>query len=143
MIHTGFSVTDIDAAIQFYRDAFGYELVLEDREMEQLIASVTGLAGLRAELAQMRRPGTDKAVEFIAFHDVPDSGPALAPVLPGQGHLCFEVADLDDSLQRLTALGAKLVGDVTTFPEGEGRSVYLQEPGGTVIELEEVLEPPR
>jgi catechol 2,3-dioxygenase-like lactoylglutathione lyase family enzyme len=135
LTHAGFAVADLDAAVEFYRRAFGYEVAFEDRGMTDLIRHVTGLPGLRCDLAQLRRPGSDGLLELIAFRDVPYRGSHRAPVRPGQGHVGFEVDNLDEVIGRLQALGASLVGDVTLFPEG--RSVYLREPSGTVVELDE------
>jgi hypothetical protein len=48
------------------------------------------------------------------------------------------VVDLDAGLAKARRHGATPVGEVVTYPDG--RSIYLREPGGSVLELEEVQE---
>jgi catechol 2,3-dioxygenase-like lactoylglutathione lyase family enzyme len=133
--HTSLGVRDLDASLGFYARAFGCTPTLVARDMTDLIRAMTGLAGLRCDLAQLRVPGSDHVLELVAFHDVPPGRADDAPVRAGHGHVSFAVDDLDAALARLEGLGARRVGAVTAFPDG--RAVYLREPGGSVVELDE------
>jgi catechol 2,3-dioxygenase-like lactoylglutathione lyase family enzyme len=130
--HTSLSVSDLGQAIAFYRDAFGFEVVFEEGGMDAQIESIVGIAGLRCDLAQLRRPGTRHVLELIAFRSPSD---APAPTRPGEGHVAFVAEDFDGALERLLWLGASQLGSVTAF--AEGRSVYLREPSGSIVELSE------
>ena len=133
--HTGLAVSDLDAAIRFYRDAFGFEVVFEDRDMQGLIEKVVGIPGLNCQLAQLRSPLGQQVLELIAFQAGPSGHHASAPITPGTAHVSIQVDDLDREIERLTQLGATVLGQVTAFPDG--RSVYLRDPSGTFIELDE------
>jgi len=111
---------------------------LSDRGMTGFIERVTGLPGLRCDLALMRVPDSTCRFELIAFAGVPPGRSDDAPVRVGHGHVCFVVHDLDVALARVERLGATRLGVVTRFPEG--RSVYVREPGGSVLELDEPSE---
>ena len=65
-----------------------------------------------------------------------DDGP-LEPGWPeGVDHVAFEVGDLDKECERLRRRGYA-VGDPQTFPWG--RSTYLNDPDGRMVELHETL----
>ncbi|WP_320671365.1 VOC family protein [Patulibacter defluvii] len=139
LAHCSLAVRDIDVAIGFYRAAFGAELAFSDRDMTDLIRPTVGLPDVRCDLAQLTLPGTRQQIELIAFRDVPPGREDEAPVRVGHGHVCFEVDDLDAALAHVGALGAVPVGEIVGFPEG--RAVYVREPAGSVIELEEIPQP--
>jgi catechol 2,3-dioxygenase-like lactoylglutathione lyase family enzyme len=129
--HSSLAVRDLDRAVNFYREAFGFELVFQARGMSDLIERIAGVDGLRCDLAQLRCGRSGHVLELIAFRNPAAAVDARPPV----GHVAFEVADVDPALAAVGALGAELVGEVTPFPEG--RSVYCREPGGSVFELSE------
>jgi predicted enzyme related to lactoylglutathione lyase len=136
LAHASLAVDDLDRAVAFYRAAFDAEALLVDHGMTDLIARTVGVAGAGADLAQLRLPGTEQAIELIAFRGVPAGREDDAPTRVGHGHVCFEVDDLDEALAHVGALGAVPVGEVVQFPEG--RAVYVREPAGSVFELEEI-----
>ena len=115
---------------------FGGQVLLDARGMTDLIQRTTGLPGVTCDLAQLRLPGASVLLELIAFRDVPAGREDQAPVRAGHGHVCVGVADLAASLARALKHGAAQVGQVVAYPEGQ--SVYLREPGGSVLELEEL-----
>ena len=136
--HTSFSVTDLDAAIRFYESAFGFSVVFEARGLTKQAASITGTPGMEFDVAHLVSPLSPHRLELIQFSstNIPASDNASnAPTMPGTGHLSFVVENLEHAIAAVQALGARQLGAVTTF--AEGRSVYLMEPSGTVIELEE------
>lgn len=62
---------------------------------------------------------------------------------PGGGmhHICFEVTDLTSAVAKLTADGARVLGDGTPKPGAHGNPVVFLHPkdfDGTLIELEQV-----
>lgn len=136
LAHASLAVADVDRAIAFYGAAFGAEPLLVDHGMTDLIGRTVGVAGVGADLAQLRLPGTDQLIELIAFRGVPAGREDDAPTRVGHGHVCFEVDDLDAALAHVERLGAARVGEVVRFPEG--RAAYVREPAGSVFELEEV-----
>jgi catechol 2,3-dioxygenase-like lactoylglutathione lyase family enzyme len=129
--HSALAVVDLDRAVAFYREAFGFAVLFEARGMTDLIARIAGVEGLGCDLAQLRRPDSPHVLELIAFR----SPAAAVEARPPVGHLAFHVADFDPALAVVGTLGAEQVGEVTRFPEG--RSVYCREPGGSVFELAE------
>jgi catechol 2,3-dioxygenase-like lactoylglutathione lyase family enzyme len=136
LLHASLAVTDIDDSLRFYRQAFAAEITFEARGMTDLIRRTTGLPDVTCDLAQLRFAARGSLLELIAFRDVPAGSEDLAPVRAGHGHVCIGVADFDATLALARSCGARPLGEVVLYPEG--RSVYLREPGGSVVELEEV-----
>ena len=133
--HTGVSVSDLSSALAFYRDSFGFEPVFEAMDMSDLIESITGIPGLRADLVQCSSPVSETVLELIQFRNVPAGYQGQAPIEPGRSHVAFLVTNLDLAIAETVAAGGELIGEVTEF--SEGRAAYLSDPSGHVVELEE------
>ena len=139
LVHSSLAVNDLDRAVEFYREAFGAEVLFSDYGMTDLISRTAGLEGLTSDLAQLTFPGSEHVVELIAFHHIPAGRDDDAPVRVGHGHVCFDVGDLGRALATARALGAVPVGEIVDFP-GECRAIYMREPAGSVFELSEPYE---
>jgi len=133
--HVGVSVSDLSAALTFYREGFGFEPVFEALDMSDLIQSITGIPGLRADLVQCSSPVSETVLELIQFRNIPSDYRGAAPVEPGRSHVALLVSNLDEAIAEILAAGGELIGQVTEF--SEGRAVYLSDPAGFVVELEE------
>lgn len=136
--HTGISVENLSHSLQFYKAAFGYEPVFEAMDMSDLIESITGVAGLRADLVQCKSELSGQILELIKFRNIPNDASDLAPIRVGRSHNAFLVPDIDFAIAEIEKTGGKLIGSITQF--SEGRCAYLSDGFGNAIELEEVLE---
>lgn len=136
--HTSLAVKDIDSAIAFYRDAFGFQVILEEREMMKQIEAMTDTQGLSCDLVQLQAGFSDHVLELISFKHSRQKllGIGEKPIGPGAAHIAFYVEDLASAIQHVESLGAKPVGQVTRFDEGQ--SVYYREPGGSFLEIEQI-----
>lgn len=131
--HTGLTVRDLDAAVRFYRDALGGEVLFISKDITDEARSIVGLPMVSADVAQLAVPGSQEILELVHWRNVPDE--RRPPTSPGEAHVAVRANDFDASLNRFMRLGAKALGEVTMFPDG--RAAYLHEPSGTVLELEE------
>lgn len=136
LLHASLAVDDVDRSMAFYAAVFGTRVALDARGMTDLIRRTISLPDVSCDLAQLQFGDDGALLELIAFHDVPQGSEDAAPVRVGHGHVCLGVTDFDRVLSDAQAKGAALVGEVVMYPEG--RSVYLREPGGSVLELEDV-----
>jgi catechol 2,3-dioxygenase-like lactoylglutathione lyase family enzyme len=139
MDNVGIVVEDIGAAIEFFAD-LGLEL--ESRApIEGLWADgVTGLRGMRVEIAMMRTPDGHSRLElsrFLAPRAVADHRRAPVNAL-GYLRVMFTVEDIDDTLARLGSHGAELVGDVVQYGDTY-RLCYIRGPEGILIGLAQEL----
>ncbi len=125
--HVAIVVSDIEAALGFWRDALGLELshVEEVQEQETLVAFLpTG--GSEVELVQ---PTTDS------------SGMARYMLKrgPGMHHICFEVENIEESLARLKEKGVQLINEEPTVGAGGKKIAFIhpKSTGGVLVELYE------
>lgn len=139
MDNVGIVVADIDAAIAFFTEL---GLVLEGRAPIEgdWADGVTGLHGMRVEIAMMRTPDGHSRLElsrFLAPPVVADHRNAPVNAL-GYLRVVFTVEDIDDTLVRIVKRGAKLVGEVVQY-ENMYRLCYIRGPEGILIGLAEQL----
>jgi methylmalonyl-CoA/ethylmalonyl-CoA epimerase len=118
-------VRALDQVLPFYRDILGLDQVpLDDADG----AHIAGLAAGESlvELLEAKRDDSPIAT-FVARRG------------PGIHHICFEVPNLDDALDRCRKAGVRLI-DETPRVGAEGRRIAFLHPsatGGVLIELTE------
>src|ERR1043165_9030479 len=139
MDNVGIVVEDIDAAIEFFSE-LGLELEGRAPIEGNWADGVTGLRGMRVEIAMMRTPDRHSRLElsrFLAPAVVADHRNAPVNAL-GYLRVMFTVEDIDATLARLRKLGAQLVGEVVQY-ENVYRLCYIRGPEGLLIGLAEEL----
>src|SRR6478609_8978540 len=111
MDNDGIVVEDLDVAIAFFTEL---GLVFEGRAPIEgdWADGVTGLRGMRVEIAMMRTPDGHSRLERSRFLAPPVSADHRTAPVNALGYLrvMFAVDDIDDTLARLAAHGAELVG---------------------------------
>ena len=133
-------VEDLDAAVAFFAD-LGMELEGK-AQIEGLFADRTvGLDGLRSEIVMMRTPDGHSKLELTKYHT--PAAVAAEPANPppntlGLHRVMFAVDDIDDTIARLRAHGAELLGEVAQF-ESTFRLCYLRGPAGIIVALAEQI----
>lgn len=139
MDNVGIVVEDLDAAIAFFTE-LGLQLEGRAPIEGDWADGVTGLRGMRVEIAMMRTPDGHSRLElsrFLAPAVVADH--RVAPVNSlGYLRVMFAVDDIDDTLSRLGKLGAKVVGEVVQY-ESVYRLCYIRGPEGILIGLAQEL----
>jgi catechol 2,3-dioxygenase-like lactoylglutathione lyase family enzyme len=139
MDNVGIVVESLDAAISFFSEL---GLKLEGRAMIEgdWAGRITGLGSQRVEIAMMVTRDGHSRLELSRFLNPPViSDHRNAPVNAlGYLRVMFAVEDLDDTLKRLRALGAELVGEVVKY-EQVYRLCYIRGPEGILIGLAEEL----
>jgi catechol 2,3-dioxygenase-like lactoylglutathione lyase family enzyme len=137
MDNMGIVVEDLDAAVEFFSE-LGLEFEGRMPIEGDWAGRVTGLHGQRVEVAMMRTPDGHSRLELSRF-DAPSiaSDHRRAPVNSlGYLRVMFAVDDLDDTLARLTKLGATVVDEVVNY-ENVYRLCYIRGPEGILIGLAE------
>lgn len=130
--HVSVVVDRLEASAEFYRAAFGFMPSFGPVDVGQALGRMVSVAGIDARLIQLSRGNGGLAIELIEASGTAASGAGPVP----QAHIAFTVPNLDDALDAAREHGATLLGEIVDFEEG--RSAYLKEPGGSVIELEEM-----
>jgi len=139
MDNVGIVVESLDDAIAFFAEL---GLRLEGRAMieGEWAGRVTGLPSQRVEIAMLVTPDGHSRLELSRFLDPPVVADHRNAPVNALGYLrvMFAVDDIDDTLARLSRLGAQLVGEVVQY-EDVYRLCYIRGPEGVLIGLAEEL----
>ena len=139
MDNVGIVVESLDTAIAFFTEL---GLKLQGRGMieGEWAGRVTGLGTQQVEIAMMVTPDGYSRLELSRFLTpavVADHRNAPVNAL-GYLRVMFAVDDIDETLGRLRAHGAQLVGDVVRY-EQSYKLCYIRGPEGLLIGLAEEL----
>src|SRR5687767_13912784 len=142
MDNVGIVVEDMDAAIEFFTE-LGLELEGRAPIEGDWADGVTGLRGMRVEIAMMRTPDGHGLIEMSRFHAPPVAADHRGAPVNALGYLrvMFTVDDIDDTLARLAERGAELVGDVVQYQD-RYRLCYIRGPERILIGLAQELGQP-
>ena len=138
--NVGIVVEDLDAAIAFFSEL---GLTLEGRAPIEgdWADGVTGLRGMRVEIAMLRTPDGQCRIELSRFLSPPVAADHRRAPVNALGYLrvMFSVDNLDDTLRRLGKHGTTVVGRVVQYKDVY-RLCYIRGPEGILIGLAEELE---
>jgi catechol 2,3-dioxygenase-like lactoylglutathione lyase family enzyme len=145
--HTGFTVSDLDAAIHFYRDLLGFELVARRMVDAELAVALSGIADAEIEVAFLDLPGGEQRdgshdLELVHYHRPLEAGAAGYVSRPGAAHLAIVVDDAVAAHAELSAAGVAFVSPPNLVASGAragARMCYFRGPDGLVHEL---FQPP-
>lgn len=140
MDNVGIVVADLDAAIAFFTE-LGLELEGRAPVEGDWADGVTGLPGMRVEIAMLRTPDGHSRLELSRFLAPPVAADHRTAPVNALGYLrvMFAVDDLDDTLARLTKLGARVVGTVVNYQDVY-RLCYVRGPEGILLGLAQQLD---
>ncbi len=138
--HVGITVADLDTVTDFFV-GLGLEPEGPRASIEgEFLDTVIGIPNSRTEIVMLQAPGGGTRLELSAFvrpdHD-PGSPTAMATEL-GLRNVCFEVADLRGTLERLADQGYGLVGGVGQY-EDMWLMAYVRGPEGIIVSLSESI----
>lgn len=137
--HTSFTVANLERALEFWTKGLGFQAATVGERKGDWQARVTGVPGARIKVAHLF--GYGHHMELIQYLNPPVVPLSLHPNLPGVGHICLEVTDIDKTLDRLVSLGGKTQGEVADVTDGSAngcRALYIRDPDGIIIELLEL-----
>lgn len=139
MDNVGIVVEDLGAAIDFFAE-LGLELEGRATIEGEWAGRVTGLADQRVEIAMMRTPDGHSRLELSRFLAPPVAADHRNAPVNALGYLrvMFAVDGIDETLARLQARGAQLVGEVVQYQDTY-RLCYIRGPEGLLIGLAEEL----
>ena len=102
---------------------------------------VNGLESVQVEIVMMRTPDGHGQLEVTKFRNpkLVEIDPAIAPPnAPGLRSVMFTVENVDDTVTRMRAHGAELVGEVVQYGD-KYKLCYMRGPAGIIVALAEEL----
>jgi methylmalonyl-CoA/ethylmalonyl-CoA epimerase len=135
--HVGIAVPDLDAAIAFYRDAFGMQVLHEETNQEQKVReAMVGVGDPAAPHAciQLLAP-LDETSTIAKFLD--RSGPGLQ-------QLAYRVSDVEEASRVMRERGVRTLYDAPRRGTSDSRINFLhpKDTGGVLVELVEPAASP-
>ncbi|GAA1251702.1 VOC family protein [Oryzihumus leptocrescens] len=135
--HVGITVSDLESVTAFFV-GLGLEVEGSMFVEGEFIDTVIGIPDSRTQIVMLRPPGGGTAIELSSFvrpdHE-PGSSNAMANEL-GLRNVCFEVDDLQSTVDGLAEDGYGLVGGIGQH-EDTWRMAYVRGPEGIVVSLAE------
>jgi catechol 2,3-dioxygenase-like lactoylglutathione lyase family enzyme len=138
--HVSVVVDDLPAAIAFFSE-LGLEREGEAAISGEWVDRVNGIEGVQVDIVMMRTPDGHGRLELTKFRNpaLVESAPAVAPPnTVGLRSVMFAVEGIDETVARMRAQGAELVGDVVQY-ENLYRLCYMRGPGGIIVALAEEI----
>jgi catechol 2,3-dioxygenase-like lactoylglutathione lyase family enzyme len=138
--HVSVVVVDLAAAITFFTE-LGLNLEGKAAIEGPWVDRVNGLESVQVDIVMMRTPDGHGRLELTKFRTpkLVESEPAIAPPNTlGLQSVMFTVESVDDTVARMCAYGAELVGEVAQS-ENLYRLCYMRGPGGIIVALAEEL----
>jgi catechol 2,3-dioxygenase-like lactoylglutathione lyase family enzyme len=133
-------VDDLDSAVAFFTE-LGMELEGKAQIQGVWADRTVGLDGVRSDIAMMRTPDGHGRLELTKYHTpaAADAGPENPPPNTlGLHRVMFAVDDIYDTVARLRAHGAELLGEVVQY-EGIFLLCYVRGPAGIIVALAEQI----
>jgi len=142
--HIGVTVTDLDRALDWYRDVLGFEPIVSPVAVQVgdghpgalaadvfgpscrrfRVAHLAGANGTALELFEFVEPRTERRVQSLEYWRT------------GAFHFCVVAPDIDHLVEQIEVSGGKRRTRVwDMFPGEPYRMCYCEDPFGTIIEL--------
>jgi catechol 2,3-dioxygenase-like lactoylglutathione lyase family enzyme len=138
--HISVVVDDLPDAVAFFT-ALGLTLEGEARVEGPWVDRINRLDGVQVDIVMMRTPDGHGRLELTKFRspELVEIEPAIAPPNAlGLRSVMFTVESVDETVARLRAIGAELVGEVAQYEEMY-RLCYMRGPAGIIVALAEEL----
>jgi catechol 2,3-dioxygenase-like lactoylglutathione lyase family enzyme len=138
--HVSVVVEDLEAAIAFFT-TLGMTVEGKAAVEGSWVDRVNGIEGVQADIVMMRTPDGHGRLELTRFRNpqlVKVEPAAPPPNAPGLRSVMFTVGSVDDTVARLRAQGAELVGAVAQYKDTY-RLCYVRGPAGIIVALAEEL----
>lgn len=138
--HISVVVDDLAAAIDFFTTlgmTRGGEMPIEGPWVDR----INGIENIQVDIVMMKTPDGHGQLELTKFRNpkLVAIEPAIAPPNAlGLRSVMFAVESVDDTVARLRAKGATLIGEVVQY-EDKYRLCYMRGPAGIIVALAEEL----
>jgi len=129
--HVGTTVSDLEQAVEFYRDVLGFDVLSEFESSGESFATGVGVPNATGKFAHLDAQGV--RVELIEYDPAGEPCTAESVNQRGAKHLGFEVDDVD-------AFYADLPDDVESISEPQttptgARILFIRDPEDNLIEI--------
>lgn len=137
--HHGFTVSNLDESLKFYRDALGLEVVrVSERKDLPSYNTILGYDDVHLNVAILTHPVNDFVLELFQYINPPSTKRELDNYYVGSSHVAFEVEDINGTYENLKANGFTSINppvDVVRDGVTVARAMYALDPDGISVEM--------
>ncbi len=141
--HVNLVARDWRLLAEFYEQVFGCNRLPPERDYSGPdLEAGTGIEDARLRGIHLQLPGYEEGagptLEIFEYQPEGEAGPGSVNGI-GYGHICFQVADVEEARETVLQAGGSAVGDVVTLSPARQASVtwcYVRDPEGNIIELQ-------
>lgn len=140
--HAGFSVSNLERSISFYRDVLGLELRHRQTGDNRYTRTLVGYDDAVIHVAQFtirgQSPPSGHVLELIEYETPRGEAIAASNARIGSAHLAFEVDDIWAMAAQIVESGGSLVSEPVAITAGinaGGWAMYLRDPDDITLEL--------
>jgi len=135
--HVGITVDDLETVVTFF-EGLGLEVMGRQFVEGEFIDTVCGIPGSKTEVVGLNLPGAEGGTWLeVARFITPDHVPGLTDPPANQlgiRNVCYEVDDIEATVEAAAALGYGLVGGIGEY-EGIWKMAYVRGPEGIVVSV--------
>ena len=129
---------DIPALAMFYQEAIGCRLLAPITEFaDEALSRGIGAPGAKVRMGWLSYPGSSDGAPILELYQLVDWESEWS-YRPGQGHIAFEVEDVDAAVAKVLAGGGSLLGEPVEWEAPSGnvaRFVFTRDPEGNVVDV--------
>ncbi|MEX2306883.1 MAG: VOC family protein [Pirellulales bacterium] len=137
--HHGFTVTDIDRSLRFYRDALGLEVErISERNNLPSYDTILGYTDVQLKVAILSRSASGFVLELFQYINPPAVRRELQNYYVGSSHVALQVDDIDAQYEILRSHGFGAISppvDVVRDGRRVARAMYALDPDGISVEM--------
>lgn len=136
--HTGFTVSDLERSVMFYRDILGLELLAELESSSPVTETILGMPGAHLKVAFLK--AGDNMLELFQYLSPEGRAYDRRTCDVGSSHIAFLVPDVEEAYKTLSAKGVQFKSPPQSVGEtGEPlRACYMTDPDGIALELMQI-----
>ena len=136
VFQVGILVSDIDECLRLFVDALGMEVVFDARNQIQPAQGLSGVENQRMNVLMLHGEG-GVDLEIHQYVDPPAKpSPPMNHNDLGSKHFMRKVRNMDETVEKIQALGYKLMNPVVESSRIPGfKFTYFRGPDGVMIEL--------
>ncbi len=146
--HFSFTVSDLDAAVDFYTRILGFECIHRQQQSNEYTRRLVGYPDADLRIAQLVIPGQPRGlsthdlelVQYVAPHG--ERGD-FNICNPGQAHLALAVESMDEEYSRLVEAGVEFFSEPNLITAGVNEGGYTVYFYGFDHLVHELVQPPK
>ena len=138
--HFSFSVSNIEAALDFFCNALGLEASPIEDVTAANVCKIVGFPDTRLRISMVKIPGGNM-IELIQYLNPQGTTVDSTTCNPGAAHIAFQVDDIEKMYNDLSGKGIKFINPPEWGPGPGGTGTcgisYLKGPDGITLEIME------